>query len=308
MFVLFNKCLTNKKEIMQEQVDKILTENGLDFHIDKVPLVIPTEFANVHKETPYYGLVNSKTGQCIHAVKKGYVPSQNREVVEMVLKGIDQVKGQQLSVHKAGSIQGGKRIFIQLALEGEAHVGDDTLKKYITIIDSNDGSTGLSVGIGDITMSCMNQFFYFYKNGNRFRHSASLSEKLRGIPSEIETALAESFRMIERYQTLARTPLTAKLADQLVKHLLGVDRLASAQDIAELSTRKKNQMDMLHEMIEIETTQKGDTLWGLHSGVTRYTTHGKSTPKRDNGFIESQMIGGNAKMNLKSLDFVLEHA
>jgi hypothetical protein len=287
MFVLFNKCLTNKKEIMQEQVDKILTENGLDFHIDKVPLVIPTEFANVHKETPYFGLVNSKTGECIHAVKKGYVPSQNREVVEMVLKGIDQVKGQQLSVHKAGSIQGGKRIFIQLALEGEAHVGDDTLKKYITIIDSNDGSTGLSVGIGDVTMSCMNQFFYFYKNGNRFRHSASLSEKLRGIPSEIETAL---------------------LADQLVKHLLGVDRLASAQDIAELSTRKKNQMDMLHEMIEIETAQKGDTLWGLHSGVTRYTTHGKSTPKRDNGFIESQMIGGNAKMNLKSLEFVIEHA
>ena len=275
---------------MQEQVEKILTENGLDFHIDKVPLTFAKTDGGLlvpnttQVKTPYYGLVNSKTGQCIHAVKKGYVPSQNREVVEMVLKGIDQVKGQQLSVHKAGSIQGGKRIFIQLALEGEAHVGDDTLKKYITIIDSNDGSTGLSVGIGDVTMSCMNQFFYFYKNGNRFRHSASLSEKLRGIPSEIETALAESFRMIERYQRLARTPLTAKLADQLVKHLLGIDRLASAQEIAELSTRKKNQMDKLHEMIEIETAQKGDTLWGLHSGVTRYTTHGKSTPKRDNGF------------------------
>ena len=293
---------------MKEQVQKILTENGLDFHIDKVPLVIPSEFHGIHVETPYFGLVNSKSGECIHAVKKGYTPSQNADVVEMVLQGIERVQNQQLSVKTAGALQGGKRVFIQLALQGLTKVGDDTLEKFITIIDSNDGSTGLSVGIGDLTMSCMNQFFYFYKNGTRFRHSASLTEKLQGLPMEIEAALGESYKMTEIYKKLASTPTTKKLADQLVKHLLGIDRLASAQEISELSSRKKNQMDLLHEMINTEMEQKGDTLWGLHSGVTRYTTHGRSTPKRENGRIESQMVGGNAKMNLKSLEFVKEFA
>jgi hypothetical protein len=293
---------------MKEQVNEILTKYGLDFHIDKVPLVIQTEFANVHKETPYFGLVNSKSGECIHAVKKGYVPSQNAEVVEMVLKGIDKVEGKTLTVHKAGAIQGGKRIFLQLALEGIARVGDDRVKKYITVIDSNDGSTGLSVGVGDFTMSCSNQFFAFYKKGKKFRHSASLEEKLKGLPLQIEEAIAESHRMIETYKHLASTPATKKLADQLVKTLVGLDRLASAEEIAELSTRKKNQMDALHEMINIEMAQKGDNLWGLHSGITRYTTHKRSTPKRNNGFIESQMMGGNAQFNMRSLNFVLEHA
>ena len=224
----------------------------------------------------------------------------------MVLKGIERVDGQQLTVQTAGSIQGGKRIFLQLALEGIAKVGDDTVKRFITIIDSNDGSTGLSVGVGNLTMSCMNQFFSFYKNGTRFRHSASLSEKLSELPNEIELAISESFRMIEVYKQLASTPTTKKLADQLVKYLVGLDRLASADEISELSTRKKNQMDVMHEAIEIEMAQKGNTLWGLHSGITRYTTHSKSAPNRTNGRIESQMLGGNAKMNLKSLDFVRE--
>lgn len=293
---------------MKEQVKEILTENGLDFTIHKEKLVIPTQFSGIYTETPYFGLVNSKTGECIHACKSGYVPSQNADVVEMVLKGIERVEGQTLSVHKAGAIQGGKKIFLQLALEGIAKVGDDTLKKYITVIDSNDGSTGLSVGIGDYTMSCQNQFFSFYAQGTKFRHSASLDEKLKGLPMEIERAISESFRMTEVYRKLASTPTTKKLADQLVKTLVGLDRLASMDEIAELSTRKKNQMDKLHEMIDIEMAQKGNNLWGLHSGITRYTTHERGTPKRDNGFIESQMLGGNARMNHKSLAFVLEHA
>ena len=79
---------------------------------------------------------------------------------------------------------------MQLQIEGDSKVGDDIIKRYVTVIDSNDGSTGLSVGIGDFTMSCQNQFFRFYKEGNaKFRHTATLNEKIKSIPTLIETAL-----------------------------------------------------------------------------------------------------------------------
>ena len=82
-------------------------------------------------------------------------------------------------------------------------MGDDIIQRNITIIDSNDGSSGLSVGVGDLTMSCSNQFFQFYKKGMKFRHTASIEDKIKALPSLIGDALGQSLRLIETYKTLA---------------------------------------------------------------------------------------------------------
>ena len=177
---------------LKTRVNEILTTNGLDFTVEKLPLVAPrnrsviTDGGEIVDEvqlvdSPYFGLYNSKSGEIINTVKKGYTVSQNDEVVELVLRGMDGFG--ELSVQKAGSLNGGRRVFIQLAIDGLSVVGDDRVKRYVTIIDSNDGTTGLSVGIGDLTMSCSNQFYYFAKEGqSKIRHSKSLEQKIKEIP------------------------------------------------------------------------------------------------------------------------------
>jgi hypothetical protein len=67
-------------------------------------------------------------------------------------------------------------------------------------------------------------------------------------------------------------------------------------------------MEKLYEMIRIEMAQKGKTVWGLHSGTTRWTTHEKSAPRRENGKIESAMLSTNYRTNIKSLEFAKELA
>ena len=94
----------------------------------------------------------------------------------------------------------------------------------------------------------------------------------------------------------------------MVKLQTGLSKLASVSDIADASTRVTNAMEKLYEMIRIEVAQKGKNVWGLHSGVTRWTTHEKSAPKRDNGRIESAILSTNYKTNPKSLDFASELA
>jgi glycerol-3-phosphate dehydrogenase len=75
---------------------------------------------------------------------------------------------------------------MQLEIEGIGKVNDDVIKRYITILDSNDGSMSLSIGIGDLTLSCTNQFARFYaKSDARFRHSA-IADKIKTIPFVIE--------------------------------------------------------------------------------------------------------------------------
>jgi len=303
---------------IKDRVQEILTTNGLDFTIDKVPMVgkqpimvvgATGELEKSSKllQSPYYGLYNSKTGECLNTVKSGYTISQNDEIIELVLRGME--KFGELSVHKAGSLGGGKRIYIQLAIDGISRVGVDRVKRYVTIIDSNDGSTGLSVGIGDFTMSCSNQFFHFAKSGqSRMRHTASLDQKVREIPQLIEMALSQSMQQVELYNKFTMVNASDKNVHDMVKLHTGVSKLSSVQDLSESSSRVINAMEKLYEMVRIEMAQKGKNVWGLHSGVTRWTTHEKSAPKRENGRIESAMMSTNYRTNQVSLQFAKELA
>lgn len=302
---------------INERVNEILTANGLDFTIEKLPLVGKQKIVSVSADgnlvddinlvnSPYYGLLNSKSGEIINTVKEGYTVSQNADIVELVLRGIEPF-GQQLTVQKAGSLNGGRRVFIQLAIEGSSKVGNDTIKRYVTIIDSNDGSTGLSVGIGDLTMSCQNQFFHFYKAGqSKMRHTASLEQKIREIPNLISLALSQSMNQIDIYNRMVGVGISDRNVHDMVKLHTGVSKLSSVADLSDASTRVTNAMETLYEMIRVEMAQKGRNVWGLHSGVTRWTTHEKSAPRRENGRIESAMLGTNAKTNQKSFEFAKE--
>jgi hypothetical protein len=303
---------------IEQQVKQILVNNNLDFRIEKLPLVGLQNIIAVgndgdlinditHVKTNYFGLLNTKSGNIINTVKEGYTVSQNDEIVELVLRGMQGYGN--LSVQKAGSLNDGRRVFIQLAIDGFAKVGDDTIKRYVTVIDSNDGSSGLSIGIGDLTMSCQNQFWKFYKRGNaKMRHTASLTQRIQEIPNLIELALNESMRQVETYQKFASIGASDKNVHDLVKAINGVSRLSSVKDLSEASTRTINAMESLYDMARIEMEQKGKNLWGLHSGVTRWTTHEKSAPRRENGRLESAMIGTNYRTNLQSFEYASQLA
>lgn len=290
---------------IKTQTQEILSAHGLDFTIEKAPMVAIDKQGN-QVASPYFGLINSKSNEVINTVKEGYTVSQNHEIVEMVLRGMERF-GDKLTVSKAGSLNGGRKVYMQLAIEGMSKVADDIIKRYVTIIDSNDGSTSLSIGIGDLTMSCQNQFAKFYKSGDaKFRHTATLEQKLRTIPMLIETALNVSLRQVDIYRQFVNTPVSQRLAHEMVKYVLGYDReITSMEVLSDKSTRAINTMDKLYAHIEKEMAQKGQNVWGLHSGITSFTTHEMSTPKRDNGRIESTLIGNAYNMNQKSLKFAM---
>jgi hypothetical protein len=284
----------------EKRVNEILVAHGLDFTIEKESL----SGTKTQRLTPYYGLYNSKTGACINTCKEGYGVSQNSEIVEMVLRGMKRF-GNKLKVTNAGSINEGRKVYLQLEIEGVGKVGNDVIKRYVTIIDSNDGSTSLSVGIGDKTMSCSNQFFRFYKAGQaKFRHTATIEDKIRSIPKLIEDALRVSLKMIDLYRNFQSTQVSRDLAHELVHAVLGYDKLSIKTRETPLSGRSMKMMESLYSHIDHQVADKGLNLWGMHSGVTRWTTHDKKGPNRLNGHDESMIAGIGYKKNQASLEFL----
>ena len=294
--------LSNNKE---NQIKEILEATGLDFKIYKE--VMTAHFNGEVIDTPYHALIHSVTGEVINSVKKGYHVTQNEDIVGLVLDGIKPF-GDNLKVQKGGSLKGGRRVYLQLAIDGVAKVGKDTLQKYITIIDSNDGSASLSVGTGDLTMSCSNQYFQFSKmNQSRFKHTASMVQRVKELPFLIEGALSQSLKQIELYNSFQSNSCSRGLVDKLVNEMLGHDKATMTQlEYANMNARAEKNMEALYNHIEKEINCKGLNMWGLHSGVTSWTTHEKQAPKTVNGRLESQMIGSNYKANQKSFEFFKE--
>ena len=297
---------------IEEKTLEILNEFGLNFKIGKFRSRSILEDGSLFEgeKNDYFNLINMSTGTAINTVKEGYVISQNDEVVRLVLTGIEKF-GDVLKVTKAGSLNEGRKVFIQIAIEGLEKVGTDYIQRFITIIDSNDSSCGLAIGVGDVTLSCQNQFTRFYSKADcKFRHSATLEQKMKEIPTLIEEALGKSMQQIEIYRQLERSDLSQNnIIDAMVKAVLGYDKhFTSMEVLSKKSKRSIDAMETLYNHIAKEIAQKGATLWGLHSGVTSYTTHELKAPKRENGQVESLLIGRANKMNQKSLAFVTSKA
>jgi hypothetical protein len=107
------------------------------------------------------------------------------------------------------------------------------------------------------------------------------------------------------YGRFQSTKVTRKLADDMVKHLLGYDKLMSVRKESDLSVRSLNVMDDLYGHLEKEMNQKGENLFGLFSGVTSWTTKDKSCPRRENGRLESLMVGTNYRVNQDAYEFTM---
>lgn len=278
---------------------EILKKYNLNFTIEKNQLF----GRNAKGEeiiTPYFGLMNAKTNECFNTCKANYTVSQTQDIVEMVLQGVSKF-GNDLTISKAGSLNGGRKIYIQLKISGDGIVGDDKITRYVTIIDSNDGSASLSIGIGDVVMHCDNQFYNFYKSGNaKFRHTATINEKIKSIPTLVEVALNKSLKQIELYNTMIQAPITDANKHKLVKLLLGVNQLDNIND----NTKRTNTMvQTLYDNIETEIKIVGANVWGLFNGVTRYTTYHQPTPKRINGKDESILVGAAYKKAIEGFEF-----
>ena len=69
------------------------------------------------------------------------------------------------------------------------------------------------------------------------------------------------------------------------------------EDDKVVSKKTKNKVDKLLDCIAKETSEKGDTGWGLLNGVTYYTNHVLQNKERDPHGIEKLLFSNANKMN-----------
>lgn len=255
-----------------------LVKAGLDWNVRSEGvqtisgLVIPKRVALIREDT------NDVLG--LHT--DGYCPFQNHELLELLYRISDRTG---LSYKKGGYFGNGEKVYFQLESDS-LRLNGDKIEGSITGINSFDGRTSLAFGNSNKTISCLNTFFLVYKElDTKLRHSASMRPRLEEILRQIDVLLEEekkTFRTIER---MADVKITMEVKSLVTKMLFDLDKEERLDE--KMSTYKSNKLIKFENDFQTEIKDKKDSLWGLFSSVTRYTTH--SMKKGDN--TENKIFG-----------------
>jgi phage/plasmid-like protein (TIGR03299 family) len=273
---------------------EMLEKSGLNWTVGRQAIqtesgiLIPNKVALVRDDT--------QTVLGIHS--ENYEPYQNDELLDLLHK-IEGSTG--LVLHTGGSFKGGEKVWFQLK-SNDLRIGNDKIEGYVSGFNSFDGKTALAFGNSSLTVSCMNTFWRGYKEvDTRLRHSATMRPKIEEILKRIDVLMKEEQVMFNEIKMLNDTKMTAAVKELVTRKLFEISKEERLDD-PDLSTRKKNQLWQFNYDLGIETAQKGDNLWGLFSGITRYTTH--SMKRGDNS--ESKMFGRTGNIERKLYNELVE--
>lgn len=274
-----------------DAVATLLDRFGLRWEVSKQPL--KHDLLPEGEATGFYGIVRNDTGKMFSACKEGYVPYQNSELAELLIR-ISEKTG--FDIHSGGSFNGGGKVYLQLNTGNQiSDIGKDrtSVKGYVTGINSHDGTTSLKWGNTNITISCQNTFASASRVLKQSaRHTASIHDRVEQSIREIMGIAEQEKSIFETFIKLSEIPATKDNIARIVNQVTNVDiNLKPSQAEKEYSTYAINRSQELLSSISREMSGKGETLWGLFSGVTHYTSHVLPVPNRTNARLESKYTG-----------------
>ena len=286
-----NKCRTVKEsQIMnnQERVSEILIQSNLNWGVRSETIV--TESGII---LPERALVRDDTNVPLSIRSESYHPFQNDEMIELLLK-VSSKTG--FNLKTGGYFGDGEKVFVQLKSD-DLKLGNDTIEGYLTGVNSFDGSTSLAFGPSNITISCKNTFFASYREiKTRVRHTKNMTIQIDEICNRLESAQKEERKIFDTIEIFNQRSFDDVLLERVTKALFNVNPkldFKKEEDLKEISTRTRNNISRFYIDLDGELKEKGDTMWGLFSGITKYTTHSLNGES-----MENKLFGAYGKREL----------
>ncbi len=104
--------------------------------------------------------------------------------------------------------------------------------------------------------------------------------KVDEISRRILGSVEEEKEMFDNIIKLSETRIGTNDIDNVIRSLFKLEKSVDLKNEEQVSTVTRNKLSRFYIDLNGEINQKGDNLWGLFSGVTKYTTH--SLTKGDN--------------------------
>ena len=124
------------------------------------------------------------------------------------------------------------------------------------------------------------------------------------ICRSLEGVLEEEKKVFDNIKRLSETRFDDVIKERITKHLFNIDKDVNLNDIDALSGKTRNSLSRFYVDLNGELSDKGDNMWGLFSGITKYTTHSMSKDLGRN--TENKMFGTYGNREKKIFNELVE--
>jgi phage/plasmid-like protein (TIGR03299 family) len=289
-----------------QAVSELLDKYGLRWTVSKQQLYLADS-----TETPYFAVVkdtkDDEVPQVFQTCKDSYVPYQNSELAELLIRIADQGG---YKIHSGGEFNNGAKVYLQLESGNQiTGIGNNSTKVigYISGINSHDGTTALKWGSVNFTICCRNTFAAAKQSlQNSTKHTNSMQRKIDSYLQDIGLVIKQEKSLFDTFIKLSENKVTQKDIAKVVREVTDVDIMLDQYEAeSKYSTYQMNRGKELLTSIQSEISVKGETLWGLFSGVTHYTSHVMPIMNRDNARLESKYIGTGNRIDNNVLSLLM---
>jgi hypothetical protein len=278
-----NENLTNEEiRVLRQKIIQYLKQADLNWTVrleklrSATGILLPNTVA----------VIRNDNQKIIGLQKTNYEAFQNHEMLELLYNISKHIK-----YEKGGSFDDGGKVYFQFKSNDltiiNPNKSEDKINGYITVVNSFNDNKSLAIGETNVTISCQNTFVRAYNElQNKISHTHDMRAKLGIICKEIDTLIYEEKQTFNTIIKMTETGVEDKpeIFDPLLKMLIGIKEINKPLNVEELTT---NQLVKYHDIIaniNHQFIEKGENLWGLFSGVTRYTSHNALKHDKDKYF------------------------
>lgn len=237
---------------------------GLDWRVEKKDMFLP----NGIKIPDYKANVRDKDGAILGVVSDKYKVVQNDEAFSFT----DSLIGGDVRYETAGSLKGGKTVWMLAKLPDTSLLGDET-EQYLCFSNSHDGSGAVKVFATAVRVVCANTLNFALSKAQRswsMKHMGDIEGKLE----EAQNCLTRFNKYMEELGEYSEAMSKKKVTDEELKNILS-DLFPANEDMSERekrgSAKLKEEYMVCYFMPDIEKFR--GTAWGALNAMTDMVAH-----------------------------------
>lgn len=254
-------------------VDSIeaLKASGLNWEVEQRPLLTtvggPTIGVNFQKIADHAAIVRKTDDRVLGVVGDGWTPVQPYEMFDWT-DGL--VKDGMIKYHTAGSLRGGKKVWLLAQFDESVILAGDRMGKFLFFLNGYDGAQSIVINSTAVRVVCMNTARMALADGRkneiRIRHTASVKEKLDAAKNALGIAQEHSRQYDNLLRAFAQLRMTGDRWTDWAKTLIPDNPTAKHNTRAENNRAK---------LLTLSVTGRGQDIVGVAG--TGYAAYNAAT-------------------------------
>jgi phage/plasmid-like protein (TIGR03299 family) len=279
-------------------IKEALELSGLDWNIVQRPVHYPVitdvggqEITTYPQANNFWLNVREDTNDVLGVVTERYKTIQNNEAFEFM----DNLIGTQMMYETAGSLYGGKKVWVLCKLPDYIQVAGDDVSQYVFISNAHDGKSSCLVSVSPIRIVCANTLGWAInkaKQGQRtytVRHTGNISAKLHEARNVMGITIDYYKQFKELGDQMALTQFSERSLADVLDALYPVEGSMGDRAITNREVAKGTIMSIFRgEGVRGDTTGNAPgTKWCAANAIAEYADYGRKMTKRGNQVARS---------------------